>query len=53
MSNEKKEKLLNVPLDERTRKALDMRANENGRASSREAASIIKQAVAKEKPENG
>lgn len=39
------EKLLNVPLDEKTRKLLDMRADENGRASSREAAKIIKDAV--------
>lgn len=43
--NEKKEKVLNVPLDPRTRKALDARADENGRAASREAASIIKDAV--------
>lgn len=46
MSNEKKEKVLNVPLDVQTRKALDARADENGRAASREAASIIKDAVA-------
>ena len=45
MSNEKKEKVLNVPLDDRTRKALDARADQNGRAASREAASIIKSAV--------
>ena len=46
---EKKEKILNVPLDPRTRKALDARADENGRASSREAASIIKDAVTEAK----
>jgi len=45
MNNEKKEKVLNVPLDEKTRKALDARADENGRAASREAVSIIKDAV--------
>ncbi len=45
MNNEKAEKMLNVPLDDQTRKALDMRADENGRAASREAASIIKDAV--------
>lgn len=45
------EKLLNVPLDEKTRKLLDMRADENGRASSREAAKIIKDTVTAKKPQ--
>ncbi|MBO7686931.1 MAG: TraY domain-containing protein [Kiritimatiellae bacterium] len=39
------EKMLNVPLDDETRKALDARADENGRAASREAAQIIKDTV--------
>lgn len=43
------EKILNVPLDEDIRKKLDERADENGRASSREAAAIIAKAVLKEK----
>ena len=39
------EKILNVPLDNKTRKALDARADKNGRAASREAAQIIKETV--------
>ena len=42
MSNEK---LLNVPLDPRTRAALEERARVNGRALKREAAQIVKEAV--------
>jgi len=42
MSNEK---TLNVKLDAATRKKLDERADENGRAACREAAAIIKKAV--------
>ncbi len=42
MSNEK---LLNVPLDPKTRAALEARARVNGRALKREAAHIIKEAV--------
>jgi len=48
MSNEK---MLNVPLDDQTRKALDARADENGRAASREAAKIIKDTVTAKKPQ--
>jgi plasmid stability protein len=43
------EKMLNVPLDEEVRKKLDERADENGRASSREAAAIITDALRKGK----
>ena len=39
------EKIINVPIDEDTKAALEKRADENGRATSREAASIIKSAV--------
>jgi len=42
MSNEK---LLNVPLDKKTRAALEVRAEVNGRALKREAAQIIMKAV--------
>ena len=43
------EKILNVPLDEDIRKKLDERADENGRATSREAAAIITNALRKTK----
>lgn len=46
------EKLLNVPLDGRTREALNKRADENGRAASREAAAIIKDAVGTSAPQS-
>ena len=39
------EKIINVPIDEDTKAALEKRADENGRAASREAAAIIKDAV--------
>ena len=39
------EKVLNVPLKPEVRKLLDARADDNGRAASREAASIIESAV--------
>lgn len=39
------EKVINVPIDEDTKAALEKRADENGRATSREAAAIIKDAV--------
>jgi len=45
------EKVLNVPLDEKTRKLLDKRADENGRASNREAAKIIKDTVTAKRPQ--
>ena len=45
------EKMLNVPLKPDVRKRLDERADENGRAASREAASIIERAVGVEKPQ--
>jgi hypothetical protein len=41
------EKVLNVPLDDETRKWLDKSADANGRAASREAAQIIKDAKRK------
>ena len=44
MSKEE-EKVLNVPLKPEVRKLLDARADDNGRAASREAASIIESAV--------
>ena len=43
------EKFLNVPLDAQTRKALDARADQNGRAASREAAKIIRDTVTQRK----
>lgn len=39
------EKLINVPLDDETKAALERRAEANGRATKREAAQIIKDAV--------
>lgn len=42
------EKVINVPLDDKTRKLLDEKAKRNGRASSREAAQIIKDDVRKD-----
>ena len=39
------EKLINVPLDDETKAALERRAEANGRATTREAAQIIKDAV--------
>lgn len=42
MSNEK---MILVPLDPATKSALEVRADENGRAMNREAAAIIKSAV--------
>lgn len=39
------EKIINVPLDDETKAALEKRADENGRATNREAAAIIKKAV--------
>ena len=36
------EKLINVPLDDETKAALEMSAAENGRAVGREAAQLIK-----------
>lgn len=41
------EKIMNVPLDEETRKKLNSRAEKEGRAACREAAAIIKKAVNK------
>jgi hypothetical protein len=41
------EKVLNVPLDDETREWLDKSAAANGRAASREAAQIIKDAKRK------
>lgn len=43
------DKIINVPLDEETKAALERRADENGRATNREAAAIIKQTVKAEK----
>lgn len=43
------EKIINVPLDDETKAALEKRADENGRATSREAAAIIKKTVKAEK----
>ena len=40
-----KENLINVPLDDETKAALERRAEANGRATKREAAQIIKAAV--------
>ena len=42
------EKIINVPLDDKTRALLDKKAKSNGRASSREAAQIIKDDVRKD-----
>ena len=42
------EKIINVPLDDETRALLDKKAKSNGRASSREAAQIIKDDVRKD-----
>ena len=50
MSNEE-EKVLNVPLKPEVRKLLDARADDNGRATSREAACIIERAVGANKPQ--
>ena len=43
------DKIINVPLDDETKAALEKRADENGRATNREAAAIIKEAVKAEK----
>lgn len=43
------EKIINVPLEREIKAALEKRADENGRATSREAAAIIKEAVKTEK----
>ena len=51
MSKEE-EKVLNVPLKPEVRKLLDARADDNGRASSREAACIIERAVGADKPQD-
>ena len=40
-----KEKVINVPLPQSVKDALDRRADANGRATSREAARIITKAV--------
>lgn len=45
------EKIINVPLDEETKAALERRADENGRATRKEAAAIIKEAVFAAYPE--
>lgn len=42
------EELINVPLDKKTKKQLKDRANENGRAMSREAAHLIKDGLRKD-----
>ena len=39
------DKIINVPLDDETKAALERRADDNGRATNREAAAIIKEAV--------
>lgn len=49
--SKKEEKVLNVPLKPKVRKLLDARADDNGRASSREAACIIERAVGADKPQ--
>ena len=41
----KRERFMNVPLDEETRAALEVRARVNGRAACREAARIIREEV--------
>ena len=43
------EKFINVPLDDETRKWLDEKAEKRGRASRRQAAEIIKDAMRKDK----
>ena len=43
------DKIINVPLDDETKAALERRADENGRATRKEAAAIIKEAVKTEK----
>ena len=43
------DKIINVPLDDETKAALERRADENGRATRKEAAAIIKDAVKTEK----
>jgi len=40
------EKMINVPLDDKTKAALEMSAAENGRAVGREAAQFIKKGLA-------
>ena len=40
------EKMINVPLDDETKAALEMSAAENGRAVGREAAQFIKKGLA-------
>lgn len=43
------DKIINVPLDDETKAALEKRAKENDRKTRREAAAIIKEAVKTEK----
>lgn len=45
--NNMKEKIINVPLPQSVKDALDRRADANGRATIREAANIITKAVKK------
>lgn len=42
------EKVINVPLDDETKKKLEDRADANGRATSREAAQLIKDGLRKD-----
>ena len=46
-ANNMKEKIINVPLPQSVKDALDRRADANGRATIREAANIITKAVKK------
>lgn len=46
------DKIINVPLDDETKAALERRADENGRATRKEAAAIIKDAVKAEKAQS-
>ena len=47
------EKIINVPIDEDTKAALEKRADENGRATSREAAAIIRKTLKTDRPKEG
>ena len=47
------EKIINVPIDEDTKAALEKRADENGRATSREAAAIIRKTLKVDRPKDG
>ena len=44
------EKIINVPIDDDTKAALKKRADENGRATSREAAAIIRKTLKTDMP---